>query len=339
MVRVKMSAARVVTAVLLVATGTACTDVEDRPPAEPKATAFSGFLVGAPIRLLTGQLDRDDSTPFDPRTLRGRVSIIFPGYTECPDQCPLTLATIAQAIHRLPPADRNRVDVYLLTLDPRHDTADRLQAYLDQFDPRFVGLTGEPQQLQQVYRALGVVDPLSTPDAAVNHVVAAFAFGPDGQARLAFDTSSTPQGVAADLRLLLSGRQPPQPDDTSLRATGGVGRAGYTSLISAFLVSSPSRPDTAELRFQAVNNDRTDDQITGVSINGIPADLLRNGQPTEMLELPAQAMTKVGRELRIRFAGLPSALLAQPAVDVSVTFASGGLALVRVPVSSGAPAP
>lgn len=322
-------------AAMLASTAMACTASEPQSTAERQAAAFSGYVFRSAVALPAGRLVRDDGTSFDPAASPGRVLILFPGYTDCPDQCPLTLATIAQAIQRLTPADRERVDVYLLTLDPRHDTPARLRTYLDQFDPRFVGLTGQRKQLQRLYRSLGVVDPLSTPGAAVNHVVAAFAFGSDGQARLAYDTSSTPHGLAGDLRMLLAGRQPPRPDDSDLRGTGGVGRAGYTSVITAFLIRSPSQPDLAELQFQAVNNDRTDDQVTGVSIDGVPAVLIRDGQRAQTLDLPPQAITKVGNDLQIHFAGLPPELLNQPAVDVSVTFASGGLALVRVPVSRG----
>lgn len=71
------------------------------------------------------------------------LSLVFFGYTNCPDTCQIVMASLASAMNRLQPADRERVTVVLVTTDPARDDEAQLRAYLDRFDPSFVGLTGD----------------------------------------------------------------------------------------------------------------------------------------------------------------------------------------------------
>jgi nitrite reductase (NO-forming) len=80
---------------------------------------------------------------------RGRVVLLFFGYTSCPDACPVTLAHLQSLTRRIGPAAKD-VQVLLVTLDPEIDTAERLQAYLGEFDPRFVGLTGTREETDRI---------------------------------------------------------------------------------------------------------------------------------------------------------------------------------------------
>ena len=83
------------------------------------------------------------------------LTLVFFGYTNCPDICQVVMATIASALTRLDEADRDRVEVVFVTTDPARDDETALRTYLDRFDPSFVGLTGDLQTI------IDVADPLA----------------------------------------------------------------------------------------------------------------------------------------------------------------------------------
>lgn len=85
---------------------------------------------------------------------RGRVVVLFFGFTHCPDVCPMTMASLARAMEALGPRSE-RVQVLLVTVDPERDTTERLGEYLGRFDPRFLGLRGSEGELRQVAAAYG----------------------------------------------------------------------------------------------------------------------------------------------------------------------------------------
>jgi protein SCO1/2 len=97
------------------------------------------------------------ATPVTAESLRGRWWLVFFGFTQCPDVCPTTLATLARtrdAVADLAPAARPRV--LLISVDPERDTPERLAAYVQHFDPDFVGATGSPEDISQAARLFGV---------------------------------------------------------------------------------------------------------------------------------------------------------------------------------------
>lgn len=86
-----------------------------------------------------------------PRTLQdfaGKAVVVFFGFTQCPDVCPTSLAELSQVMKQLGP-DADRVQVLLVTVDPERDTPEILKQYVTTFDPRFLGLTGTPEQIKQ----------------------------------------------------------------------------------------------------------------------------------------------------------------------------------------------
>jgi protein SCO1/2 len=84
------------------------------------------------------------------------LTLVFFGYTNCPDVCQVVMSTIASALTRLDEADRERVDVVFVTTDPARDDAETLRAYLDRFDPSFVGLTGDLQTIIDIGKPIAV---------------------------------------------------------------------------------------------------------------------------------------------------------------------------------------
>jgi protein SCO1 len=146
---------------------------------------------------------------------RGKVVLLYFGYTNCPDVCPETLANIDDVLTRLGPASRD-VRVLFATVDPNRDTAPVLAAYVKNFGPQLVGLRGTPDELAVLarrYRVVYAVTP-KTVDRPyeVMHSSAIYVFDRSGAARLivASLASTTPDlaGTAADLRRLVAEAYP-----------------------------------------------------------------------------------------------------------------------------------
>jgi protein SCO1/2 len=132
--------------------------------------------------------------PFDfVAQTRGAATLLYFGYTNCPDVCPAQLANIGAALRRLPAADQQRVRVVFVTTDPARDTPARLRSWLDNFDRRFIGLSGSADSVNAIQARLGLppatmemMDPrASGPRAAygMGHAAQVLAFTPDDSLR------------------------------------------------------------------------------------------------------------------------------------------------------------
>ena len=145
-----------------------------------------------------------------PRTLadfKGKVSVVFFGYTQCPDVCPTTLAELAQ-VKRAMGAAGARVQGVFVTVDPERDTPELLKAYVANFDPSFVALRGSPEQTAAAAREFKVFFAKAkgrTPDSyTVDHTAGSYLIDPQGRLRV-FERYGTPtEALAADLKLLLA---------------------------------------------------------------------------------------------------------------------------------------
>lgn len=120
------------------------------------------------------------------QSLTGKWSLVFFGYTFCPDICPTTLAQLRQLEDRLPPATRERLQVVMVSVDPQRDTPAQLKQYLAFFDPAYRGLTGELADIQQLSGALGIPfipGDTGREDYTVDHSGNLALIGPDGTQR------------------------------------------------------------------------------------------------------------------------------------------------------------
>lgn len=147
--------------------------------------------------------------PFDlAASTAGRLTLVYFGYTRCPDVCPVNMALAADALARLPAADRRQVAVVFVTTDPSRDTPSVIRRWLDRFDPTFIGLTGTPAQIHQAEQEVAM--PLSYTDALpgsgyqVVHAGYTLVYAPSGTADLQVDATDTAADFAATLRHLLS---------------------------------------------------------------------------------------------------------------------------------------
>lgn len=112
----------------------------------------------------------------------GKLTLLYFGYLNCPDICPVHLAQIAETFDRIPDVARD-AEVVFVSVDPQRDSPAEIRAFLDNFDERFVGLTGTPEELEAAQTAAGV--PLAVfvgegDDYTVNHAAQVIAFAPDG---------------------------------------------------------------------------------------------------------------------------------------------------------------
>jgi len=142
---------------------------------------------------------------------RGKAVVVFFGFTQCPDVCPTTLATLAEAMKQLG-ADADRVQVLFITIDPARDTAELLRNYVPAFDKRFLGLYGDDDATQRVAREFKIIyqkQPGSTPDTyTMDHSAGTYIFDTQGRLRLFVNHGQPPDVFAHDLREIL--RTPPQ---------------------------------------------------------------------------------------------------------------------------------
>ncbi len=137
---------------------------------------------------------------------RGKVVVVFFGYTHCPDFCPTTMAELAQVKASLGAA-ADRVQVLFVTIDPERDTPAILKAYVANFGPEFVGLRGSAEQTAAAAKEFKVFyakAPGKTPDSySMDHSAASFVFDPQGRVRLYVQYGADPKALAADVRQLL----------------------------------------------------------------------------------------------------------------------------------------
>jgi protein SCO1/2 len=124
------------------------------------------------------------------------VEFLFFGYTHCPDECPLALASLGRAYRSLPPAQRARVRVVFVTVDPARDTPGVVQRYVAGFDPHFVGLTGSSAALRPVWAAYGVEIDARTKEIA--HGDAIYAIDTTQHVILVYPPDARAASLAAD---------------------------------------------------------------------------------------------------------------------------------------------
>lgn len=144
-----------------------------------------------------------------PRSLadsRGKVVLLFFGFTHCPDVCPTTLAEAAGAM-RLLGDQAERVQVLFITLDPERDTPALLARYVPAFDARFLGLHGSPETIAATAKAFRVVAQKvgEGDDYTIDHTAGSYLYDPQGRVRLFAPYGSSAEALAADLQALLSG--------------------------------------------------------------------------------------------------------------------------------------
>ena len=138
----------------------------------------------------------------------GRPTMVFLGFTWCPDVCPTTLSDISGWLEELGP-DADRLNPVFITVDPERDTPELLKAYMANFDPSFVALRPTPEQLQPLLKDFKIyakkVEGKSATSYTMDHSAQSYLYDPQGRLRLYNRYGSGAQALADDARLLLKG--------------------------------------------------------------------------------------------------------------------------------------
>ncbi len=158
---------------LIIVIGLAATAVYFLRPPERPVGLFGGEF----------QLTSTDGGTFTQNDLKGTPSLVFFGYTYCPDVCPTTLAEAVGWRQQLG-LDPDKLRIIFVTVDPERDTADGLKQYLAAFDPDIIGLRGDEQQTEDAKKAFGVysekVNDSGSTEYLVNHTASVFLLNKDG---------------------------------------------------------------------------------------------------------------------------------------------------------------
>ena len=147
--------------------------------------------------------------PFRAVDLQGKVSLLFFGFTHCPDICPATLARTVGAWKGLSSRERRQVNVVFASFDPARDTPEHLREYLAFFDPAVIGLTGTPAQIDELARRFGVVylqespDPGAEQEYLFSHSDFVYLLDQQGRVRKLFKSDFDSEELIRDVRSLL----------------------------------------------------------------------------------------------------------------------------------------
>jgi protein SCO1 len=156
--------------------------------------------IGGPFQLTdqAGQGVTDQS-------LKGRPTLIFFGFTHCPDVCPTSLFEISEVLRAMG-KDADRVNAWFVSVDPERDTAAAMKDYLSSFDPHLKGLTGNPEAVTKVltaYRVYARKVPLKDGDYTMDHTALIYLMDKDGRFVAPFNLKRSPEDAAADLKRYL----------------------------------------------------------------------------------------------------------------------------------------
>ena len=167
---------------------------------------YQGSLIDPPVMAEDFELIDQHNNSFRLSDQRGKVVLIFFGYTHCPDVCPVTLSEFKQVKSQLKGLAEN-VEFVFVTVDPERDSPEHLSAYLRNFDPEFVGLSGEQTDLEEVWRNFGVYAARQDTDTAagylVDHTARVYAIDTHGNWRLTYPYGMEIEKIYQDVRHLI----------------------------------------------------------------------------------------------------------------------------------------
>jgi len=188
-----------------------CGGSDPQLPVSSSASVWAGAPLKQAVPKPDFMLTDDRGQPFDfQKQTAGKLTLLYYGYTNCPDVCPAHMATLAQTVKRLPADVRSRVAVVFVSVDPQRDTPDGIRQWLARFDPTFIGLTGTPAELKiaQLRAQVGVAtaQPSATLRGggySVDHSGVVFAYTADNLDHLIYFAGVRPADQARDFERLV----------------------------------------------------------------------------------------------------------------------------------------
>ncbi|MBE2220757.1 MAG: SCO family protein [Anaerolineae bacterium] len=168
--------------------------------------SYHGQVINAQTPVTNFTLTGSGGEPVDLIDFRGKVVLLYYGYTFCPDVCPATMVELRTAVQELGSKAKD-VQVLMISLDPERDTPEVLEKYVTHFDPSFIGLTGIEEEIIAASAPLGIFYEREKGSAAsgylINHTATVMALDKRGQLRLLYPFGTTGEDIAADLRHLI----------------------------------------------------------------------------------------------------------------------------------------
>lgn len=173
-----------------------------------EAYEFKGGEISPAAAAPPLDLTDQNGEPFTLAQAEGKVSLIYFGYTTCPDLCPTTLNDFAIVKENLGD-EAAEVDFIMVTFDPERDTQTRMQEYLNFFDPGFIGLRGDDAQTAQFLKDYGVTIkrveyPNSSTGYLIDHTALIYVIDKEGRLRLTYPYGTDPAMIVEDVRHLIS---------------------------------------------------------------------------------------------------------------------------------------
>jgi protein SCO1 len=149
---------------------------------------------------------------FSLKQLRGKVVLLYFGYTKCPDVCPTSLATITQALNELSEDELKSVQAVFVSVDPKRDNFKVLDEYVSYFHPNLMGVTGSEREIAEVAKRYGVEYEKVTLKGsrfgyAINHSATTYLLTPAGKVRFIFPHETPPFVILEAIRFLLEGEK------------------------------------------------------------------------------------------------------------------------------------
>jgi protein SCO1/2 len=288
---------------------------------------------------------------------RDKVTLVFFGYTHCPDVCPLHMANIAAVLKRMPAGDKARVATVFVTTDPERDTPQRLREWLGNFDASFVGLTGSHEQLARIQQMFGLTSATReylNADSAnyfVGHGAQVFAFARDGNAYTVYPFGIRQEDWANDLPRLINASGEDIRRDLAAQAKAEELAAGQRQestirmdglVVTQAVVTEPASLDEAAAYITIRNGLSQEDTLVAVAADiAVRAEVhetmgegeLRHMMSTPALVIPARAETKLapdGNHIMLR--QLKKKIVAGDSVTLYLSLARVGAVEVRAPV-------
>ena len=168
---------------------------------------FRGTAYGEPYPKATEiNLTHSTGEPFQLNSDPNRVTLLFFGYTSCPDVCPTTLAELNIALGQIP-RKADRVDIVFVSVDPDRDTPEIVQQYVGRFNPKFIGLSGTTDELQPIWDGYGIFREIIEDDSAagpiVNHTARVTLIDGEGNLRLSYAFGTPVEDIVHDLNIIL----------------------------------------------------------------------------------------------------------------------------------------
>lgn len=276
-------------------------------PRDANPLSLLGTVPISPLEKVSFTLTDTRGRPFDFRAeTDGRITLLFFGYTFCPDICPVHMATLAAALDEVPPEVREQVVTVFVTVDPARDTPERLEGWLDAFDSTFIGVWGSAEDVNEAlafYRYPPTETSGDEVGYTVGHPALIYAFSPDDLGRAMYGPE-TPRTTWVHDLTVLAGHDwsAGAPADPTTGTAGVAAQAGGIQVLEPRVPRPPTATTTAfyfTLRNVGAEADTLLEIATDAAERSSLHDMIREGSVMRMAPLEGGIPLEPGATVRL----------------------------------------